>query len=323
MNDKISKMFNEIAGYEDSIGRKFPARSFRKVAGLLAGMSEIKSTPRGIEGFGESSLEILDEYFRTGKSSRHELALNSKIKSKKDDSFYPVSEKDEVVRDLIKVPGIGEVTAGKLYDYGFRSKKMFVDRVKGMNEGDAIGTSGVSVTKAIKVGLEFMAHTDENRMTVEEHDAIANPILEAIRNCGIDREKVCVAGSRRRGKSTIGDIDIIIADNANHGEILGFCKGLLDDILVAGDKKVSGIKSRRQVDFRIVNEDQFGAMLLHATGSAEFNRMMRSKAIDKGWKLSEYGLRERDTDKVIASETEEEIFKALDMEYVKPENRSI
>lgn len=324
MNSELVKMFKTIADHEDKLGRKFPASSFKKVANQLACLGyEVSSVAnvQGLNGFGKSSVEVMEEYFRTGKSTRYELAKAELGGTCRSDSFYPVTEEEKVVAELGTIPGVGPVTAKKLYDYGFRSKKMFKDRMKKIKEGEAIGTSGVSLTKQMMVGLEFEAHTDATRMTIEEHDAIANPIMESIKKCGI--ENVMVAGSRRRNKSSIGDIDIIIADNANHADILKMCGDLLDTVVVSGDKKVSGIKDRRQVDFRIVDENQLGAMLLHSTGSADFNRMMRVKAMDRGWKLSEYGLRDRDTEAVIASATEEEIFAKLDMVFVKPEDRSV
>ena len=331
MNTKLMIMFNELADYEQKVGRKFPSLSFRKVAGIVSSLKfEIKSTSElvDVKGIGDSAMEVIEEYLASGKSARHLQAREAlgrvPVKSvhKKDDSFYPVSAKESVVMDLCKIPGIGEVTAGKLYDYGFRSRDMFVDRMKGVPEGEVIGSSGVTLTKNMKVGMEFMAHTEATRMTVAEHDTIANPIIEAIKG-KFKSIMVSWAGSRRRGKDTIGDVDIIIGYDGSHKDVLEFSKTLLQNVLMDGDKKVSGIVNRRQVDFRIVRKDQWGSMLLHATGSAEFNKMMRLKAIDMNLKLSEYGVRNRDTDEVLASKTEQEIFDVLGMKYVAPEDRSM
>lgn len=326
MNTKLIAVFKDLSVYELQKGRKFPSMTFKKISGILNILDfEVKSVSQlqNITGFGDSALQIIDEYLKSGKSERHEEAKKALTeKPKVDDSFYPTAQRDSVILDLCKIPGIGEVTAGKLYDYGFRSRKMFIDRMSKVAEGEAIGSSGVTLTKSMKIGMEFMAHTESNRMTVAEHDEIANPIMAGISKLYKDA-MVTVAGSRRRGKDTIGDIDIIIGFDGNHIEVLEFCKRLLHLVLVAGDRKVSGIVNRRQVDFRIVKTSQWGSMLLHATGSADFNRMMRVKAIDKGLKLSEYGLMDRTTNEVLASRTEEEIFKLLDMDFVEPKNRSI
>ena len=92
------------------------------------------------------------------------------------------------------------------------------------------------------------------------------------------------------------------------------------DIAAHGAKKLSfDLQNGLRVDIRFLHAAQWGSALLYFTGSKEHNILMRKKAIARGWKLSEYGLFEGEN--IIASETEEEIFEALEMEYVEPRNR--
>ena len=185
-----------------------------------------------------------------------------------------------------------------------------------------IGSSTVKYTQAIKVGLEFEAHTEKTRMSVTEHDAIAKPIIYDIRN-KFPQVKVSFAGSRRRWNGfnmdyTIGDIDIIIG--APKDDLKDFYKnlvGYLDEVVMEGAKKVSGVKNARQIDFRIVDIDCYESLLFHATGPMKWNIGMRKIAISKNFMLNEYGLFDRVTKNLITSD-EKEIMQILIGKYVEP-----
>ena len=165
------------------------------------------------------------------------------------------------------------------------------EAVKDLNVGDMIGSSSVKYINSIKIGLQFEAHTEKNRMTVKEHDEIADPIVvDLLRKYDV---MASYAGSRRRWNETdqnytIGDIDIIIG--VNEGEEKTFYRNLpkyLDEVVMEGERKVSGIKNGRQIDFRIVTKNHYGALLLHATGPMNWNIKLRKIAISKNMILNE------------------------------------
>jgi DNA polymerase (family 10) len=136
---------------------------------------------------------------------------------------------------------------------------------------------------------------------------------------GVDQ--VEVAGSFRREKETVGDIDILVV-TSKPKEVSDAVAELKDvrNVVAHGDKKLSfDLKSGLRVDVRFVRKDQWGVALLYFTGSKEHNIAMRKVAIKKGWKLNEYGLFKGDA--VIASKTEEEIYKKLELDYCEPRNR--
>jgi DNA polymerase (family 10) len=125
-------------------------------------------------------------------------------------------------------------------------------------------------------------------------------------------------GSIRRFSETIGDIDIVVATTdpgAVSEAVLEF--GEVDDVVGSGETKTSFLtREGMQVDIRTVRPDQMGSALMYFTGSKAHNIALRQKAIDRDWLLSEYGL--FDGDQVVASETEESIYEALEMQYVPP-----
>jgi len=320
-NRTLVKIFKTIGDYENKINKRtFPARALWKAGNALAKAPEIlsESDIYEIDGIGKSSHSIIVEYLETGLPQRYIEAL-SKLGIQED---KPV-QKNLGIQRLCEIPGIGSVKAEELVESGIKTKSQFYNTCKMLKIGETIPNTKITFTTAIWAGMEFEAHTDKNRMTIAECDAIANPLMHIIQNVFLDA-KVMIAGSRRRGKDSIGDIDIIIAvDKEHHQGVSDTCSSIIDHTVTKGLTKVSGIKDRKHVDFRIVEPQYLGSMLLHATGSADLNKMMRMRAKDLGWKLSEYGLRHRETDKIIASETEEEIFEKLNMHFIQPTNRSI
>jgi DNA polymerase (family 10) len=134
-------------------------------------------------------------------------------------------------------------------------------------------------------------------------------------------DQVTPAGSLRRGRETVGDIDLLVTgtDHAKIAEHFSKYPGI-DQILGKGEDKVSvKLKNGMQVDIRLLERDQYGAALMYFTGSKEHNIALRERAKKHGWKLSEYGLFEGD--KVLASRTEEEVYKKLGLPWIPPELR--
>ena len=290
-NDKLIKMFKDLSLYEESLKRHFPSKAY------LNAISTIKKLPfditdveqvKGLSGFGKGLIEKVDSFLKTGSFPRYEEFKKSE--------FGKLAE-------MSSIKGIGVNKAKELAKAGLKSLKELKEAVKDLNVGDMIGSSSVKYINSIKVGLQFEAHTDKTRMTIAEHDEIADPIIvDLLRKYDVIAS---FAGSRRRWNGTdqnytVGDIDIIIG--VPEEEEKTFYKNLskyLDEVVMEGERKVSGIKNGRQIDFRIVTKNHYGALLLHATGPMNWNIKLRKIAISKNIILNEYGLFKRYTQSIM------------------------
>ena len=134
-------------------------------------------------------------------------------------------------------------------------------------------------------------------------------------------ERVEPAGSLRRGRETVGDLDLLITGSDHAKTAERFLKHpSIAEVLAQGEDKVSvRLKNTMQVDARLLERDQYGAALMYFTGSKEHNIALRDRAKKRGWKLSEYGLFEGE--KVLASKTEEEVYRKLGLAWIPPELR--
>ncbi len=136
-------------------------------------------------------------------------------------------------------------------------------------------------------------------------------------------QRVCLAGSIRRRKETIGDVDVLVATDDPSAVSTFFCAlpQVRRVVMTGPAKSTIVVGDNLHVDLRVVKGEQFGAALQYFTGSKAHNIALRQIAIGRGWKLSEYGLVAREGDEVIARETEEAIYAALGLAYVEPELR--
>ncbi|MCP2597633.1 DNA polymerase/3'-5' exonuclease PolX, partial [Candidatus Aminicenantes bacterium AC-335-G13] len=181
---------------------------------------------------------------------------------------------------------------------------------------------GEKKVENIKKGIEIYEQAHE-RIPIYEALTIVEDVIEYLKNApGISQ--ISPAGSLRRMKETVGDIDIL-ATGKNGREIIEFFTKYpnVDRVIASGKTKgsimVKTEKGKKQVDLRIVDEDCYGAALQYFTGSKAHNIRLRSMAKEKGLKISEYGVF-RD-DKKIAGRTEEEIYKILNLPWIPPEIR--
>jgi DNA polymerase (family 10) len=135
--------------------------------------------------------------------------------------------------------------------------------------------------------------------------------------------QISLAGSLRRMKETIGDIDIIVASPEPETVMTAFCTlPEVTRVLGRGPTKSSIIlASGVQVDLRVVEEGQFWSAILYFTGSKDHNIALRRRALERGWSLSEYGVKEESTGRNLAGSTEEDLYRMLDLPYIEPELR--
>ena len=160
------------------------------------------------------------------------------------------------------------------------------------------------------------------RMLLGDAWPIAHAIRQRIRTLkGV--HQVELAGSFRRRKETIGDLDVLVSGGDAEQVMQAFTThDSVADVLGRGDTKSSvRLGNGLQVDLRVVPEDSFGAALMYFTGSKEHNIELRKLAIEKGWSLNEYGLTQGE--KVVAARTEEDVYQALGLAWVPPELREM
>jgi DNA polymerase (family 10) len=154
-------------------------------------------------------------------------------------------------------------------------------------------------------------------MLIVEAVFLARSLKEYFDQAGI---KVEVAGSLRRGVSTIGDIDLLTLDERGTKHLLEYAQVARN--IESGTTRTSVLlRNGVQVDIRVVKEEEYGAALLYFTGSKEHSIALRNIALDKRWKLNEYGIFDNQTGERIAGRTESEVYQKLGLEYIPPELR--
>jgi len=313
-NDEIAVLFNEIADLLEILGEnKFKAIAYRTGArNIQENLEPINKENASIENFkkipriGNDLAKKMMEYIETGEIE-HLKRLQKEI------------PKD--VRDLIKIPHLGPRRVRELFlNLNIQSKK---DLIKAAKNGEIDNLPGFG-NKLVHQILEGIESGQEKKKVHERKtiDPIAKKIVKILRKIK-EVDQVIIAGSYRRGKSSIGDLDILVSGNPNVKNAEEEVLKLFPDhtTLGAGETKMSFMifPENLQVDIRFVHEESYGAALLYFTGSKNYNVEMRKIAIQKGYLLNEYGLFEEG--EYIAGKTEEEVFERLEMKYEAPEKR--
>lgn len=246
----------------------------------------------------------------------------------------PVLEKlkEQVPDGLIAWLGITGMGPKKIYKI---HKELEITELSELKEkcrdGSVAGLSGMGQKSAEKIlkSIEWMEQFAD-RCRMDEATVIAEIFLARMKNADGVRH-ISVAGSLRRAKETIGDIDLLIAANQRDTESLmtRFVEtdGVME-ILGRGETKSSvRTKEGRQVDLRIVSQEHFPAALMYFTGSKEHNVAMRQRARAKKLQLNEYGLfhqneeKQADFERPLPAKSEEEIYRHLDLGFIPPELR--
>jgi DNA polymerase (family 10) len=261
-----------------------------------------------LKGVGESIAEKITEFLRTGKIKTFENL-------KKQVPFE--------LLELLEVEGIGPSTLRILHDKLHINYKEQL--IEALEKGKLDGIKGFAAKKIENLKRALKMGTAKKRMPLAAAEKTGNSLLQSIKKIpGIIQCQL--AGSLRRKKETVGDIDIVItADEKKWKNIINTFVQLsqVEKVLVAGRTKASVIlkKSHVQVDIRIVHEHEFGAALFYFTGSKEHNIRLRTIAKKKGWKINEYGVFDEHTGKRLAGKTEEEIYSLFNLPFIPPEKR--
>lgn len=223
--------------------------------------------------------------------------------------------------EVVQVPGVGPKRAHTLWQQ--RDVRGLDDLERVAREGRVADLPGFGAKTQAKVlaGIEAVRRRD-GRVRLGDADALVRPLLDLVEAApGVTR--AAVAGSLRRGRETIGDVDLLAAadDPAPVMAALRDADGVRE-VLGSGDTKTSVVlQGGLQVDLRVVPAAAFGAALAYFTGSKAHNVALRQRAIERDRKLSEYGVFEGDADNPIAAHDEADVYAALDLPWIPPELR--
>ncbi|HAI14244.1 MAG TPA: DNA polymerase/3'-5' exonuclease PolX [Phycisphaerales bacterium] len=259
-----------------------------------------------VEGIGKSTASKIAEFLQTGKIKAHEDVMQR----------IPHG-----LLDLLQVSGLGPKTVGLMWNQaGIESMEDLKEKLK-TDELTALPRMGKKSLDKIRKSIAFMESTG-GRVNIGKALPIALWFIDQLKTLK-QVTQVQYAGSLRRGKETIGDLDLLVAAREDDSKTISdfFIQlPVVTEVLAQGQTK-SSVRTEHgvQVDLRIVDPQHFGAALMYFTGSKEHNVAMRQRAIKMGMSLNEYALTK--DDKPIAAKTEEDVFKALDLQWVAPEMR--
>lgn len=315
-NREIAAVFEEISNLlkiiqEDSKWTFKSAaydRAKRAIESFPERLEDVAKDPNrkltDIPGIGADLGKKIQELIATGKSTYHQEQL-AKVPSSLLDMLQLQTVGPQKVRLFYQQKGIKTVD-----ELEAAARAGEVRKLPGMS-----AKSEENILKAIEV---FRRASGRFRMdtATEAAEKLADYLREVK---GV--EQVTPAGSLRRGRETVGDVDLLVT-GGNPAQIADhFVKfPEVDQVLAKGDDKASiKLKNGLQVDVRMLDRDSYGAAIMYFTGSKEHNVVLREKAKKRGWKLSEYGLFEGE--KRLASRTEEEIYAKLGMAWIPPELR--
>lgn len=312
-NKLVADIFYQIADLLDVNGEIFfKTRAYRKAAQTIETLDEdieiVSKEKRlqSIPGIGESLAKKIREIVETDG-----LEYFEKLKK----------EMPEGVIDLLEILGLGPKKVSALYRN--LSISNISDLKEACNKGKLRNLEGFGeiTERNILRGITLREKTS-GRVLLNVAYEYGNNYLEYLRKCK-KIEKISTAGSLRRMKETIGDLDILASSDAPDEVMDHFVKYRdVQRVLLKGSTKTSVLlNDDLQVDLRVVEEKNFGAALQYFTGSKEHNVKMRSIAIKKNLKLNEYGLFDKKTGEYIVGRTEKEIYNKLDLAYVEPELR--
>ena len=297
----------------------FRIRSYRRAAEALEGhsqqVSELLAEPKKlleIPGIGKGMAANIQELSREGKLSSHQELLHK----------YRPS-----MLELLKIQGLGPKTIALLWSAFQVSDLAGVEKLA--REGKLRELPRLSEKSEQKILKAIEGYRRiSGRFQLDEADRTAEKLTEHLKHIkGI--EKITPAGSLRRGRETVGDLDVLITGPCCVNdeqraelieEILRF-PGIVD-VLAKGENKVSfKLRNGMQVDVRLLAPESYGAAMQYFTGSKNHNVTLRQRALKMGYTLNEYGLFRLDNEKLVASATEEEIYGALKLDWIPPEMR--
>jgi DNA polymerase (family 10) len=315
-NQEIAAIFYEMADILEMQDVAWKPRAYRQAARAIESLRKDVSDmyKRGgmkfleeIPGVGQGIAKKIAEYIETGKIKEHE-----KLKSGVPSHIYA----------LMQIPGMGPKKVMKLNKILKISTVSQLEKAARNHRIAKIPGFGQKSESDIIDSINLFKKS-AGKISLKKAESTANKIISEMKKVK-EVSNISVAGSVRRKKPLIRDIDLLASSETPEKVIDAFTKIKgIDKVLAKGPTKATIMLNGIQADLRVLPEKSWGAGLFYFTGSKNYNIEMRKLAIKKGLKLNEYGLFDKSTGKMIAGKTEEDICRKLKVPYLKPEQREI
>ena len=319
-NKAIANILYETADLLEIDGQdSFRIRSYRNAAQAIENHSQqikdLMGDPKrvlAISGIGKGMLNNLKELFDTGK-----LAVQAELL----DKYHPS------MLQLLKIQGLGPKTIALIWSSYKISDVDGVEKLAREGKIRELPRMGEKHEAKLLKAIEDYRRIG-GRFLIDSAEIEAEKIIAYVEKFpGI--EKITPAGSLRRGRETVGDLDILVTGKActteeGRQEAIAYVAKYppLMDVIASGDNKISfHLRGGMQVDVRLLPPESFGAAMQYFTGSKAHNVALRQRALKMKYTLNEYSLAELDGGKPVAGKTEEEIYAKLKLDYIPPEMR--
>ncbi len=312
-NGELARIFNEIGDMLEILGEVvFKAVAYRRVADAVERYPDDvavlfrRGEPPTLPGAGAALSAKLAELAETGR-----LAYYDRLRAQVPDGLL----------DMLRVPGVGPKTVRLVH------QTLGIDSLDGLRA--AAETGGLRDVKGLSArseqnileGISRIVRRS-TRLLIHDADALIADLVARLRDVrGVHR--IEVAGSLRRRRPTIGDLDLLAAVD-DPAALIGALDGLpeVEKVLSAGsDKSSIVLRDGPQVDLMVCSPAAWGTHLLHFTGSRDHNIALRGMALDKGWSLSEKGFKVIETGELLLAADETEAYERLDLPWMAPELR--
>jgi DNA polymerase (family 10) len=315
-NREIARLISETADLMEIAGEDpFRVRSYRIAAGVIesypeqlaAMLSDPSKKLTDISGIGKGIASVIQEICERGSFERRDEML----------AKYPAA-----LVELLNIQGLGPKSIRLLYDAYKVQTIDDLERVCREQKLRELPRMGAKLEEKVRKSIASYRQR-QGRFLLYFAQRAADELIELLRAVpGV--EKVTPAGSLRRGKETVGDLDLLVTGPGAAEALEKFvAHPKAHDVLGKGPNKASikyGLEGL-QVDLRALASESYGAAMMYFTGSKEHNIVLRSRAQKMGLTLNEYGLARLDDGRIAASATEEEIYEVLGLEWIPPELR--
>ncbi len=311
-NERISKVLYEMGEILTIKGDRFRSRAFNMAAQRITALTEDiqliydRSELEDIPGVGKGIAAVITEVLERGGSTQLEELRES----------LPHG-----VRDLMQLEGVGPRKAMRL------NKELGVTSIDELEQA--------AREKKVRPLKGFGAKTEENLLrSIREYQLMQGrfllgavlPVIDDIIKWMKESPAVLqveVAGSARRRKETVGDLDVLVASNTPEVVTERFVSmpPIIRIVAKGPTKSTVVLEKNLHVDLRVIEQRNYGAALQYFTGSKEHNVKLRTISVKRGYKLNEYGLYKRESGELVAGESEEGIYRILDMDLMPPELR--
>ncbi|WP_424014394.1 helix-hairpin-helix domain-containing protein [Halorubrum xinjiangense] len=342
-NDEVATRLEEFADLLEATGVEYKPTAYRRAA------ENVREHPAPIEGVAADGEDAVAEIDRVGDAIAAKIV--EYVETGEIEELTELREELPVdMAGLTAVEGVGPKTVGSLYDALGISDLDELEAAAEAGEIQEVSGFGAKTEQNILDNIPFARESRERTRLGDARPVADDALAYLAERDDVEAAEVC--GSIRRWKPTIGDVDLLVASEAREPIVEAFTDwDAADATIEAGTGKASVRADGTRVDLRIVDPDEFGAALQYFTGSRAHNVAVRNRAIDRGLKLNEYGLfdvsdvegetadaengdevddeadaeaEEPDATRAgerVAGESEEEVYRALDLDPIPPELR--